>query len=198
MDVILLERIERLGQMGDVVNVKPGFARNFLFPKKKALRASKDNLAYFESKKAELEATNAKRKGEAEATAKKLTGAKLLLVRQAGEGGQLYGSVSARDIADGLIEQGYKIDRSHVQLNVPVKTLGVFTVPVRLHADVKLTVEVTVARSQEEADLHAAQAAALLERAEDAEKLLAETAPKEEGAEDEAQDQDEADEESDK
>jgi large subunit ribosomal protein L9 len=176
MQVILLERIERLGQLGDVVNVKPGFARNYLLPKKKALRANKDNLAYFESKRAEIEAANAKRRDEAKGIAGKLDGYKLVIVRQAGEGGQLYGSVSARDIADALVEKKLQVERAQVALANPIKTLGVFQVPVRLHADVKVAIEVTVSRSMEEADLKAAQAAMLLERAEDAEKLIADEA----------------------
>lgn len=186
MQVILLERIERLGQLGDVVNVKPGFARNFLLPKKKALRANKDNIAYFESKRAEIEAANAKAREGAQGIAGKLDGYKLILVRQAGEGGQLYGSVTARDIADALVEQKFKVERAQVALANPIKTLCVTKVPVRLHADVKVTVEVTVARSMEKADLEAAQAASMLERAEDAEKLLADAAPEEETQEEEA------------
>jgi len=174
MDVILLERIERLGQMGDVVNVKPGFARNFLFPKKKALRANKDNKALFKSKRVELEANNIKRRDEAQAIAKKMDGLKVVIVRQAGEGGQLYGSVSARDIAEEITKQGYHVERTQVLLNAPVKVLGAFKTPVRLHPEVKIDVDFTVARSMEEADLRAAEAAELLERAEDAEKLVAE------------------------
>ncbi len=178
MQVILLERIESLGALGDVVNVKPGFARNFLLPKKKALRANKDNVAYFESKRAELEALNAKNRDAAQGVAGKLDGYKLVVVRQAGEGGQLYGSVSARDIADALIADKFKIERSQVALANPIKILGVTKVPVRLHADVKVTIEVTVARSLEKADIDAAQQAAnLLERPEDAEKLLGAAAP---------------------
>jgi large subunit ribosomal protein L9 len=172
MQVILLERIERLGQLGDVVNVKPGFARNYLLPKKKALRANKDNMAYFETRRAEIEALNAKRREDAKGIAGKLDGYKLVLVRQAGEGGQLYGSVSARDVADALVEKNMQVERTQVVLANPIKTLGVFQVPVRLHADVRVNVEVTVSRSLEEADLKAAQAAMLLERAEDAEKLI--------------------------
>src|SRR5690349_17524070 len=127
MEVILLERIERLGQMGEVVNVKPGFARNYLFPQKKALRANKDNKALYESKKSELEANNAKRRTEAEQIAKKMDGLKLIIVRSAGEGGQLYGSVSARDVGDAIRDKGIAIDRSAtVLLNAPVKTLGTF------------------------------------------------------------------------
>ena len=172
MQVILLERVENLGALGDVVNVKPGFARNFLLPRKKALRANKDNLAYFETKRSELEALSHKRREEALGISGKLEGFKLLIIRQAGEGGQLYGSVSSRDIADALKEKGHKVDRSHVTLNTPIKALGVYPVAVRLYGDVKSTIEVTIARSTEEADLKAAQAASLLERAEDAEKLI--------------------------
>jgi large subunit ribosomal protein L9 len=184
MEVILLERIGRLGAMGDVVTVKPGFARNFLFPQKKALRANKDNKAVFESKRSELEANNAKRRGEAEVIAKKMEGLKLIIVRQAGEGGQLYGSVSARDISDALKEQGYAVDRSaEVLLNAPVKSLGSFKTAIRLHPEVKVNVDFTVARSVEEANQKVAQAAELLERAEDAAKLEAEAAAQD-GAED--------------
>ena len=183
MDVILLERIERLGQMGDVVNVKPGFARNFLFPKKKALRANKENKAFFESKRAELEATNLKRRDEAQAMAKKMDGVKVVIVRQAGEGGQLYGSVSARDIAEALTAQGYHVERTQVLLNAPVKVLGAFKTALRLHPEVKIDIDFTVARSMEEADLKAAEAAQLLERAEDAEKLIGDAAPAEAPAE---------------
>jgi len=180
MDVILLERIERLGQMGDVVSVKPGFARNFLFPQKKALRANKDNKAVFESKRAELEANNAKQRDVAQVVAKKMDGMKLIIVRSAGEGGQLYGSVSARDIADALKEKGINLERStQVLLNAPIKTLGIFKTGVRLHPEVKVDVEFTVARSVEEANQQVAKAAELLERAEDAAKLEAESAPAE-------------------
>jgi len=183
MEVILLERIDRLGQMGEVVNVKPGFARNFLFPQKKALRANKENRAYYESKKVELEAVNLKRKGEAEVVAKKMDGMKLIIVRSAGEGGQLYGSVSARDIATALKEQGVTVEATQVLLNAPVKVLGSFKTPVRLHPDVKVDVEFTIARSMEEGNLKIAEAAQLLERAEDAEKLMGDEAPAEEAAE---------------
>jgi large subunit ribosomal protein L9 len=189
MEVILLERIDRLGQMGEVVTVKPGFARNFLFPQKKALRANKENRAYYESQKVELQAVNLKRKGEAEVVAKQMDGMKIIIVRSAGEGGQLYGSVSARDIGEALQEQGITIERAQVLLNAPVKTLGTFKTGVRLHPEVKVDIEITVARSMEEGNLKIAETAALLERAEDAEKLFDE-APSEEEApadEDEAQ-----------
>jgi large subunit ribosomal protein L9 len=185
MEVILLERIDRLGAMGDVVTVKPGFARNFLFPQKKALRANKDNKTLFEAKRAELEALNVTRRGEAEVVAKKMDGLKLIIVRQAGEGGQLYGSVSARDVAESLKEQGFTIERSsQVLLNAPVKTLGTFKTAVRLHPEVKVDVEFTVARSIEEANQKVA-AAEMLERAEDAAKLESQTDGEEGDAEDE-------------
>jgi large subunit ribosomal protein L9 len=176
MEVILLERIDRLGQMGEVVNVKPGFARNFLFPQKKALRANKDNKALYESRKAELEAINVTQRDLAQVVAKKMDGLKLIIVRQAGEGGQLYGSVSARDIADALKERDVAIERTtQVLLNAPVKTLGTFKTSVRLHPEVKVDVEFTVARSIEEANQKATSSAAeMLERAEDAAKLIGE------------------------
>ncbi len=190
MEVILLERIDRLGGMGEVVTVKPGFARNFLFPQKKALRANKDNKALYESKKAELEAANLTRRGEAEAVSKKMDGLKLIIIRSAGEGGQLYGSVSARDISDALHEQGFTLERSsQVLLNAPVKILGTFKTVVRLHPEVKVDVEFTIARSAEEAKQSVAAAAALLERAEDAAKLEAQA--EEEGVEAEAEETEE-------
>jgi large subunit ribosomal protein L9 len=159
MEVILLERIEKLGQMGDVVKVKPGFARNFLLPQKKALRANKDNLAFFEKQRAQLEAINLKRRDEAQAVAAKMEGLKVLMVRQAGEGGQLYGSVSGRDVADAVKAAGFTIERNQVNLDSPIKTLGSYPVRVSLHPEVSITVTVTVARSQEEAERAAAAAA---------------------------------------
>lgn len=159
MEVILLERIEKLGQMGDVVKVKPGFARNFLLPQKKALRANKDNLAFFEKQRAQLEAINLKRRDEAQAVAGKMEGLKVLMVRQAGEGGQLYGSVSGRDVADAVKAAGYTVERSQVNLDSPIKTLGSYPVRLSLHPEVSVTVTVTVARSQEEAERAAAAAA---------------------------------------
>jgi len=173
MEVILLERIDQLGQMGDVVKVKAGFARNYLLPKKKALRANKENREYFESKRSELEAVNLKRKSEAEAIAKKMDGTKLIIVRQAGEGGQLYGSVTARDVGDSLKEAGFTVDRGQVLLHSPIKDLGNFKTAVRLHPEVDVSIEFTVARSVEEANVIAEKAAEFLERAEDAEKLAA-------------------------
>jgi large subunit ribosomal protein L9 len=164
MDVILLERIENLGFMGDIVKVRPGYARNYLLPQHKALRKTDANMAYFEAQKAELEARNLKRKEEAEQAAARMAGVSLVLVRQAAEGGQLYGSVSARDIADALKDEGYTVGRSQVQLNTPIKVLGTTGVRISLHSEVAVTVPVTIARSLEEAEraaeAEAAEAAA--------------------------------------
>lgn len=150
--VILLERVENLGKMGDVVNVKPGYARNYLLPQKKALRASKENVAYFEAQRKKLEAENDKRKGEAQKLAAKLEGLKAPLVRQASEGGQLYGSVNARDIAAVVAEVSKQdIQRNMIDLNTVIKTIGLFSVNVVLHPEVKVAVTINVARSLDEA-----------------------------------------------
>ena len=151
MEVILLERVAKLGQMGDVVRVKDGFARNYLLPKGKALRATKDNRSRFEKMKVELEARNLEQKGEAEKIAQKLDGQSFTVLRQAAEGGQLYGSVSPRDIATLVIEKGFKIDRNQIALNTPIKTIGMHKVPVALHPEVEVTITVAVARSADEA-----------------------------------------------
>lgn len=151
--VILLERLDPHGEMGDVVNVKPGFARNFLLPQKKALRATPENLAYFEAQKKELEAQNEARRKEAEKIAKKLEGLSLILVRQAGDKGQLYGSVSSRDISEALDGEGHKIPRSMVNLNTAVKDIGLFPVEIILHPEVRAEIEVNVARNEEEAKI---------------------------------------------
>lgn len=156
MEVILLERIEKLGQMGDVVNVKPGFARNYLLPKKKALRATPENSKQFEAQKAQLEAQNLERRKEAEAVAEKMDGLTIVILRQASEGGQLYGSVNSRDIAEGVTEAGFTVDRHQVQLAATIKQLGIETTKVSLHPEVSVEVSVNVARSADEA---AAQAA---------------------------------------
>ena len=151
MQVILLERVEKLGQMGDEVRVKDGFARNFLLPKKKALRATKANRDFFQTQKAHLEANNLKLKGEAEKVGQKLDGQKFVLIRQAGDRGQLYGSVSPRDISDVMEKAGYTVDRHQVSISQAIKTIGLFTIPVVLHPEVKVTVTVNVARSEDEA-----------------------------------------------
>jgi len=169
MDVILLERIAKLGQMGDVVKVRDGFARNFLLPNHKALRATKENKARFETMKVELEARNLERRKDAEAVAEKLAGQSVVMLRQAGESGQLYGSVSTRDIAEGFTAQGFALDRQQVVLNHPIKTLGVHVVPVTLHPEVEVTVKVNVARNAEEAERQARGEDVRTARDEDAE-----------------------------
>jgi large subunit ribosomal protein L9 len=151
MQVILLERVEKLGQMGDEVRVKDGFARNFLLPKKKALRATKANREFFQAQKAQLEAQNAERKKGADAIAAKLNGKSFVLIRQAGDRGQLYGSVSPRDVSDVMEKAGYTVDRHQVSISQAIKTIGLFTIPVVLHPEVKVTVTVNVARSEDEA-----------------------------------------------
>jgi large subunit ribosomal protein L9 len=154
MQVILLERIDNLGGMGEVVNVKPGFARNYLLPQKKALRATKDNIAYFETQKAALEKANAERRKEAEQIAGKAKDLKVVVIRHAAEGGQLYGSVAARDIADAINESGkIKVERNMVSLNQAFKTIGLFPVTVALHPEVKIQVTVNIARTEEEAKI---------------------------------------------
>ncbi len=158
VDVILLERVEHLGQMGQVVKVKPGYARNFLLPQKKALRATKDNLKYFDSQRAHLEANNLKLKGEAAEVAKTLDGLAVVIIRQAVESGQLYGSVSGRDVADAVVAAGFTIERRQVVLDHPIKTLGLHPVKVTLHPEVAVQVTVNVAQSADEA---AAQARGL-------------------------------------
>lgn len=172
MEVILLERIERLGQMGDVVRVKDGYARNCLLPQKRALRSNKENLALFEAQKVQLEAANLKRKQEAEQVAAKMDGLKVVIIRQAAETGQLYGSVTGRDVRDAVREAGFMIERSQVLLDQPYKAVGDYAVRIKLHPDVEQKVAVTVARSMEEAERNAkaaekaaAEAAAVAEAA---------------------------------
>ena len=155
MEVILLERISKLGQMGDVVKVKDGFARNFLLPKQKALRATADNMARFEKDKAQLEAKNLERKSEAETVGEKLDGESFVIIRSAGETGQLYGSVATRDIAEQMTNGGFTVERSQVTLNKPIKTIGLHDVSIVLHPEVTVSVQVNVARSDEEAVLQA-------------------------------------------
>ena len=152
MDVILLERIAKLGQMGETVKVRDGYARNFLLPQGKALRANAANKARFEAERSVLEARNLERKTEAEQIASKLDGQTFVVVRSAGETGQLYGSVAARDVITVLADNGFTIGRSQVDLNNPIKTIGLHTVPLALHADVNVTVTFNVARSSDEAE----------------------------------------------
>jgi large subunit ribosomal protein L9 len=155
MQVILLERIGRLGQMGDVVTVKDGYARNFLLPQKKALRATKENLARFESNRAQLEARNLELKKEAEAVAAKLDGQSFVAIRQAGDTGQLYGSVTARDVVEIVTAGGFSIDRRQVVLDRPIKTLGIHATRVALHPEVIVSVSLNVARTTDEAERQA-------------------------------------------
>jgi large subunit ribosomal protein L9 len=155
MKVILLERLEGWGGLGDVVTVKDGYARNFLLPRQKALRANAANLKVFEAQRADIEARNAKAREAAGRAGEKLDGSSYILIRQAGESGQLYGSVSGRDVADAINAEGGKIERSMVAMDKPIKTLGVHEVKVRLHAEVVVTVSVNIARSQDEADRQA-------------------------------------------
>jgi large subunit ribosomal protein L9 len=151
MEVILLERVAKLGQMGDVVRVKDGFARNFLLPKGKALRATKENRSRFENMKVELEARNLEQRSEAEKIAKRLNGQSFTVLRQAAEGGQLYGSVSPRDLATLVSAQGFAIGRAQIALNAPIKAIGLHKVPITLHPEVEATINVTVARNADEA-----------------------------------------------
>jgi large subunit ribosomal protein L9 len=155
MEVILLERIEKLGAIGDVVNVKTGFARNFLLPNGKALRANEANRKVFEANREKIEATNAERRSAAEKDSQTIEGASVLLIRQASNTGQLYGSVSARDLAEALEAQGHKVARNQIVLDRPIKAIGVQDVRVALHPEVSVTVRVNVARSPEEAELQA-------------------------------------------
>jgi large subunit ribosomal protein L9 len=153
VEVILLERVEKLGQMGDVVRVKPGFARNYLLPQKKAMRATKSNMAVFESQRAELETLNLQRRQEAEAVAEQMKDVRLVLVRAAGESGQLYGSVAARDVQDALKDDGIKVERRQIEMEQVIKVLGSTDVRIRLHPEVAVSITVVVARSLEEAEI---------------------------------------------
>ncbi len=173
MQVVLLERIEKLGQIGDIVSVKPGYARNFLLLKGKALRATSGNLARFETERSQIEARNLEKKSEAEAVSGKLDGAAFIVIRQAGDSGQLYGSVSARDIAEVATADGYSLDKGQVVLNAPIKMIGLHDVTVRLHADVRCAITVNVARTDDEARLQA-QGQDVLAMAEEDDELNAE------------------------
>ncbi len=150
MEILLLERIENIGHMGDRVKVRPGYARNYLLPQQKALRATQENIAYFQRKRTQLETVNIKRREEATAVAARMDGLSLLIVRQAGESGQLYGSVTARDIAEAVTETGFTLQRHQVQLRQAIKTLGETVVWVSLHPEISVPVTITVVRSLEE------------------------------------------------
>ncbi len=198
MEVILLERVANLGQMGEVVRVKDGFARNFLLPRGKALRATQENRTRFETMKVELEARNLEAKGDAQKVAGKLNGQSFTVLRQAAEGGQLYGSVSPRDIAALASDKGFALSRSQIALNTPIKMIGRHKVPVTLHPEVEVTINITVARNADEAERlargedvtvlrdEAAEIEAEAERffePEAAEARRADETPEEEGAE---------------
>jgi large subunit ribosomal protein L9 len=155
MDVILLERVAKLGQMGEVVSVKEGYARNYLLPQKKALRANAANLATFENQKAQLEAHNLETKSEAESMGTKLDGQQFIVIRSASDAGSLYGSVTTRDAAEAATEEGFTVDRKQVALIAPIKDLGLHDVAVKLHPEVEVTIQLNVARSPEEAELQA-------------------------------------------
>ncbi|WP_273717565.1 MULTISPECIES: 50S ribosomal protein L9 [Bartonella] len=155
MDIILLERIPRLGQMGDIVSVKDGYARNFLLPQGKALRANEANKKHFEIQRAQLEARNLERKSEAQKIAEKLDGQSFIAVRSAGETGQLYGSVSTRDIAEIITDEGFSIGRNQIELNHPIKMIGLHTITLSLHPEVQISVVINVARSTSEAQRQA-------------------------------------------
>jgi large subunit ribosomal protein L9 len=176
MEIILLERIAKLGQMGDTVRVKDGFARNYLLPTGKALRATDTNKQRFEKERAQLEARNLEARKEAEAVAEKLSGQSFVVIRSAGETGQLYGSVSTRDIADTLTEGGFSALRSQVRLDRPIKTIGLFEVPITLHPEVEIPVTLNVARSGDEADRQA-RGEDMTQRETFAEEIEEEAAP---------------------
>jgi large subunit ribosomal protein L9 len=176
MEVILLERVAKLGQIGDVVRVKDGYARNFLLRKGKALRATQENKTRFESMKSHLEARNLELRSEGEKVAQKLEGRTFVVLRQAAESGQLYGSVSARDLAVLFVEGGFTVDRGQIELNAPIKAIGLHKVPISLHPEVAVTVTVNVARSAEEAERLARGEAVLGPEAQEAAEQAAEAA----------------------
>lgn len=192
MQVILLERIEKLGQMGDVVNVKPGYARNYLLPEKKAMRATEENRRYFAKQRVQFEAVNLERREEAQAVAAKMAGLSVTLIRQAGEAGQLYGSVGARDIADAVMAAGFEVSRKQVRLAPPIKTVGIHDVRVDLHAEVAVTVKANIARSPEEAEIQAKTGEAVLRAEEERPVLLVEEEAPEEALDEAAEAADEA------
>jgi large subunit ribosomal protein L9 len=176
MDIILLERIEKLGTIGDVVSVKDGYARNFLLPQKKALRANEANKKVFEANRERLEKDNAERRVTAEAQGEKVAGAEVVLIRAASNAGQLYGSVSVRDIVSGLADQGHSVDKRMVILGAPIKTIGMHDVTVALHPEVRVTVKANVARSDDEAKLQSEGVDVLAQMFEDEQRAIEEQA----------------------
>ena len=205
MKLVLLERVENLGVIGDVVTVRPGFARNFLLPQGKALRATEANMARFEVERELLEKRNAERAAEAAESGKTIDGESFVMIRQAGESGQLYGSVTSRDIAEIVSESGTKVVRSQIALNAPIKTLGLHELKIKLHADVSVTVTINIARSEDEAERQAAgedviaaqadedraiadaQAAELFEASEEGQELAAQREATEDAGADESE-----------
>ncbi|WFL76806.1 50S ribosomal protein L9 [Altererythrobacter arenosus] len=176
MDIILLERIEKLGTIGDVVTVKDGYARNFLLPQKKALRANEANKKVFEANRDRLEKENAERRGEAEKLGEKVAGAEIVLIRASSNAGQLYGSVNVRDIVAGLNDQGHAIDKKQIVMGHPIKTIGMHDVTVALHPEVHVTVKANVARSDDEAELQSQGVDVLAQMFEDEQKEIEEQA----------------------
>ena len=176
MEIILLERIEKLGSIGDIVTVKDGYARNFLLPQKKALRANEANKKVFEANRERLEAENASRREDAEKLGQKVEGAEVVLIRAASNAGQLYGSVSVRDMAAGLAEQGHDIDKRMVILGAPIKTIGMHNVTIALHPEVHVTVKANVARSDDEAKLQSEGVDVLAQMFEDEQRAIEEQA----------------------
>jgi large subunit ribosomal protein L9 len=170
MEIILLEKVEKLGQMGDVVNVKAGFARNFLLPHAKALRATEANKKHFDVQRAQLEANNLKTRSEAEKLGEKFNGLSVAIVRQAGEAGQLYGSVNARDIANCVTESGFTISRQQVELPHPIKALGLYDIRITLHPEISVIVSANIARSNEEAKIQAKTGVAVVSSTEEENK----------------------------
>jgi large subunit ribosomal protein L9 len=165
MQVILLERIEKLGQMGDVVTVKAGYARNFLLPQKKAMRATNSNQAVFDQQRTQLEADNLQRRQEAESVSLKVDGINITIIRQAGDSGQLYGSVTARDVSESVTEAGATVNRNQILLNKPIKALGIYETRVALHPEVTVNITVNIARTEEEAKQQLEDGAALINTA---------------------------------
>ena len=176
MDIILLERIEKLGTIGDVVTVKDGYARNFLLPQKKALRANAANKAVFEANRGRLESENAEKRTEAEELGEKVAGAQVVLIRAASNAGQLYGPVSVRDMVSGLVDQGHAVDKKQIILGAPIKTIGIHNVTVALHPEVHVTVKANVARSDDEAELQSQGVDVLAQMFEDEQREIEEAA----------------------
>ena len=173
MDIILLQRIGNLGQIGDIVTVKDGYARNFLLPQKKALRANEANKKVFEANREKLEAENAEKRTEAQTQGEKVEGTEIVLIRAASNAGQLYGSVNVRDVAAGLVAKGHDIDKKQVIMGAPIKTIGMFDVTIALHAEVEVTVKANVARSEDEAELQSQGIDILKQAAEEETRAIA-------------------------